>query len=111
MQTGGTREKREPHYPMPDVQHAFLDGQFVITSRVRRHMALHDWTESDVVSCIARLSSADFHKSQAPHAHAGVWLDIYRPALAGERRYVKFARELTRGGFVVLSFCFDGKDH
>ena len=74
-------------------------------------MALHDWTESDVVSCIAGLSSADFHKSQAHHAHAGVWLDIYRPALAGERRYVKFARELTGGGFVVLSFCFDGEDH
>jgi hypothetical protein len=111
MRSGATREKREPHYPLGSVRRAFLDGRFVLTSRVRRHMALHDWTERDVVDCIAGLSSADFHKSQAHRAHEGVWLDIYRPTFAGERRYVKFTRELDGSHFVVLTFCVDGEDH
>lgn len=95
MQGDPVREKREPHYPLSLVQSAFSAGQFVITSRVRRHMALHDWVEHDVVECIATLSSVDFYKSQAHRMHAGVWLDIYRPIVAGERRYVKLTRELT----------------
>jgi hypothetical protein len=111
MRTGDTRERREPHHTLEAVRGAFLDGRFVITLRVRRHMALHDWTERDVVDCIAKLSSSDFHKSQAHRIHGGVWLDIYRPTFAQERRYVKFTRELEGSRFVVLSFCVDGEDH
>lgn len=107
----GIREKREPHYPLRVVQAAFLAGRFVITSRVRRHMALHDWIERDVLDCIATLSSADFYKSQTHSTHEGVWLDIYRPTLAGERRYIKFTHELMGIRFVLLTFCVDGEDH
>jgi hypothetical protein len=111
MRSGGARERREAHYTLGRVQSAFLLGRFVITSRVRRHMAVHEWTERDLIDCVVALSSADFHKSQAHRSHEGVWLDIYRPVVAGERRYLKFARELSGSRFVLLSFCVDGEDH
>jgi len=72
---------------------------------------VHDWSERDVVDCIAALSSDDFHKSQAHRVYDDVWLDIYRPVVAGERRYLKFTQELTGRRFVLLSFCIDGEDH
>jgi hypothetical protein len=111
MHQGGTREERFPHYTLGSVQSAFKDGHFVITSRVRRHMALRDWTELDVVECILALSSADFHKSQAHWMYEGVWLDIYRPVYAKARRYVKFTQEPAGSRFILLSFCVDGEDH
>jgi hypothetical protein len=111
MRDGGARERREPQYSLVSVRRAFLDGRFVITLRVRRHMALHDWKERDIVECVAGLSPVDFHKSQAHRIHVGVWLDVYRPVFAGERRYLKFTRELDGERFVLLSFCVDGEEH
>lgn len=57
MRGGDARERRVPRYSLVSVRRAFLDGRFVITLRVRRHMALHDWKEHDVVECIAGLKS------------------------------------------------------
>ena len=111
MPTGSTNEKHEPHHNLESVRRAFIERRFVITSRVRRHLALRGWTEPDAVDCIVGLSSADFHKSQAHRVHAGLWLDIYRPVFAGERRYVKLTQELAGGRYVLLSFCVDGEDH
>lgn len=111
MRGGGERQGREHRYSLAAVREAFLHGRFVITLRVRRHLALHGWTERDVVECIAGLSPADFHKSQAHRIHADVWLDIYKPVFEGERRYVKFTQELGGDRFVLLSFCLDGEDH
>ncbi len=111
MWSGGSLGKPRPHHELESVRRAFLDGRFVITSRVRRHMALHDWTERDIVDCISGLSPEDFHKSQAHRMNEGVWLDIYRPGFAGRRLYVKLTREMKGNRFVVLSFCLDGEDH
>jgi len=97
MQGGGDRDGREQRYSLATVR--------------RRHLALHGWTERDVVECIAGLSPADFHKSQAHRIHADVWLDIYKPVFEGERRYVKFTQELGGDRLVLLSFCLDGEDH
>jgi hypothetical protein len=105
------RERRYPRYCLESVHGAFLGGRFVITLRVRRHMALHDWTERDVVEGILALSPADFYKSQAHRVHRDVWLDVYRPVLEGERRYVKITQESKGERFVLLSFCVDGEEH
>jgi hypothetical protein len=111
MRGGDARERRVPRYSLVSVRRAFLDGRFLITLRVRRHMAPHDWKEHDVVECIAGLTPTGFHKSQAHRIHARVWLDIYRPVFEGERRYVKFTREMEGDRFVLLSFCVDGEEH
>ena len=111
MHRGDATEQSKPHYPLASVKEAFHGGRFVITSRVRRHMALHDWTERDVVACIGGLKLDDFHKSQAHRMHPRLWLDVYRPIFCDSRRYVKFTRELTGVAFVLLSFCIDGEDH
>ena len=57
------------------------------------------------------LESADFHKSQEHLGRSDVWLDIYRPRVCGKRRYVKFVRDDTGGGYLILSFCEDGEAH
>ena len=111
MHDKDAREQRLPHYPLASVKHAFSAGGYVITSRVRRHMASHDWMERDIVACIGSIELEHFHKSQAHRMHRGLWLDIYRPFCAESRLYVKFTRELSGGRFVLLSFCIDGEDH
>lgn len=104
-------EKRQAHYELERALEAFVGGRFVITSRVRRHMAVHDWTENYIIDCLSGLSSSDFHKSQAHRVHGGIWLDVYRPVMGSQRLYLKFTQQHDGDGFILLSFCVDGEDH
>ncbi len=41
----------------------------------------------------------------------GVWLDIYRPVIDGQRLYIKFTPHEIRRAVIILSFCTDGEEH
>lgn len=68
------------------------------------------WYFRDLELCIRELEHSDFHKSQRHSDNPDVWLDIYRPAIAGTRRYVKLMIQ-DSGDFLVLTFCNDGEAH
>lgn len=104
-------ERREPAYELADVRRAFSEGHFQTTARVLRHLGRRGWNRSTVGLCVASLTEADFHKSQAHITRADAWLDIYRPVFCGERLYVKFTLQDDGIRYRVLSFCGDGEEH
>ncbi len=105
------RERQEPRYDLGDVVWTFQAKRYELSGRVRRHMRRKGWSYADLERCVLGLESTDFHKSQEHRGRPGVWLDIYRPWICGTRRYVKFVRDDTGDGYLVLSFCEDGEAH
>jgi len=107
----GPEESNRPAYDLAGVRRAFSEGHFQVMARVSTHLDRRDWSRSTIESCVASLTPADFHKSQAHITRADAWLDIYRPVFCGERLYVKFTP--LEGGecYLVLSFCGDGEEH
>ena len=105
------RERHTPAYDLADVRDAFGRGHFRVTLRVQRHLLASGWDRCTVRSCVMALRSGAFFKSQECAGNPDVWLDIYRPQWAGERWYVKVAREDEGGGYRVLTFCRDGEQH
>jgi hypothetical protein len=108
---GGARERRCPAYPLDEVRAAFAVGHFEVTGRVRRHLERRGWGFDTVRGCVCGLSPDDFYKSQAHRSEPGVWLDIYKPLVNGERLYVKYMPLGDDERFIVLSFCVDGELH
>ncbi|MDO8847915.1 MAG: type II toxin-antitoxin system MqsR family toxin [Coriobacteriia bacterium] len=108
---GGSRERRCPAYPLNEVRAAFGAGRFEVTGRVRRHLERRGWGFETVQRRICDLCPGDFHKSQAHRTEPGVWLDIYKPFVNGERLYVKYMPFGDGESFIVLSFCGDGEQH
>jgi len=103
-------ERRIPAYDLSKVREAFSSGRYEVTSRVRRHVRRKRWYLRDLEQCIEDLEYSDFHKSQRHIDKPDVWLDIYRPLVAGNRRYVKFMAQ-DSGEYLVLTFCNDGEAH
>ena len=104
-------ERDTPEYDLGEVRRALAEGRYEITARVRRHMRRKGWTREDLVGCACALTRADFHKSQQHLSREHVWLDVYRPWVGNERRYLKFVSDDEVSRFVVLSFCTDGEAH
>lgn len=109
--SGGVRERGYPAYPLDEVQAAFGAGRFKVTRRVQQHMDRRGWRRETVRACICSVRADDFYKSQSHLTVSGVWLDIYKPLMCGERMYVKFMRLGEGESFTVLSFCCDGEPH
>ena len=104
-------ERSAPASDLDEVAAAFLAGRYEVTARVRRHIRRKGWTREQLETCVVGLVASDFHKSQQHLEREDVWLDIYRPWIAGTRRYVKFVWDAEVEAFVVLSFCIDGEAH
>jgi hypothetical protein len=105
-------EKGQAHYLLSEIQARFCEADgYLITGRVRKHMALAGWDEADVQTCVAFLEDGDFYKSQAHSSRPGVWLDIYKPIYDGETLYVKFTEHEDGRTVVLLSYCVDGDEH
>ena len=109
--SGGARERGHPSYPLDEVRTEFERGRFEVTGRVRQHLERRGWGFDTVSRCVCKLSLDDFYKSQAHRTEPGVWLDIYKPLMNGERLYVKFTPLDDGERFIVLSFCGDGEQH
>lgn len=107
----GVRERRYPACPLGEVRSAFQSGRFEVTRRVQRHLERRGWGLETIRRCICDLDSDDFYKSQAHLTEPGMWLDIYKPLVDGERLYVKYAPLGDGERFIVLSFCGDGEEH
>jgi hypothetical protein len=108
---GHVCERAVPHYDLEAVRSAFRGRKIVLPARVERHMVRRGMSRGDLVSCVAALRPQDFHKSQAHTRREGVWLDIYRPWVAGDRMYLKFTEHEDGEHLLVLSFCRDGEAH
>jgi hypothetical protein len=105
------REKASPHYDLEAVRELFRVGDFMLPVRVRRNMRSRGLSRSVLEACVAALDARDFHKSQAHTIRQGVWLDIYRPWVAGERMYLKFTEHEDGLRMLVLAFCVDSTAH
>jgi len=105
------RERKVPEYDLESVRHAFAEGRFESTRRVRRHLYRKRRDPEWVRACIGSLGRTDFHKSQEHECRPDVWLDIYRPHWRGERLYVKFVLHEDEETYLVLTFCIDGEQH
>jgi hypothetical protein len=105
------REKATPHYDLDTVRRAFRCGRVEVTSRVTRHMRSHGRARATLLACVDSLCPQDFHKSQAHSTREGVWLDIYRPWVAGDRMYLKITEHEDGVTMLVLTYCRDGEAH
>jgi hypothetical protein len=105
------REKATPHYDFEAVRRAFREGRVEVTSRVTRHMRSHGRARPTLLACVDALCPRDFHKSQTHTTREGVWLDIYRPWVAGDRMYLKITEYEDGVTMLVLTYCRDGEAH
>jgi predicted transcriptional regulator len=105
------REKASPHYDLETVRRAFRCGRAEVTSRVARHMRSHGMGRPTLFACVDALGPRDFHKSQVHITREGVWLDIYRPWVTGDRMYLKITEHEDGVSMLVLTYCRDGEAH
>ena len=80
---------RLPRYSLSAVQVLVARKQYLITSSARRGATELGFDETDIVDCVAGLSSGQFYKSMRSLRSVDTWQDVYRPFFQGIALYVK----------------------
>lgn len=90
-------------YDLAEIQTKIQAGLYWITQSSRSGAAAAGLAESDIISCVLALTSADFYKTMESDAAPGLWQDVYRPVYGQTALYVKLQIAVD-GDAIVISF-------
>lgn len=82
-------EKRNPHYPLSDVQALIQAGQVRSTISALAGAAALGLDFDGMLGVIKALTLADFYKSMTTQSDHRVWQDVYRPTTSAGEVYLK----------------------
>ena len=57
----------------------------------------------DIVKAVSNLKDADFYKSMESKKKSGLWQDVYKKTISGQKLYIKLQLNVTKQA-VVISF-------
>ena len=96
-----------PTYDLATIKALVGSGQCIVTGEAINGAGALGFDRSDIVSCVIRLTAADFYKTMPAVKRPGLWQDVYRPVHCGIALYVKLQlvpRSDGRSLSVVVQF-------
>lgn len=69
--------KNGAHYPLADVQRAFVEGRYDLSNSAREYMSMEEMTREELVECVCAMRRNNCSQSMTHNSDNKVWIDSY----------------------------------